>query len=395
MFETLKKAPADKIFALVSEYRADPRTDKTDLGIGVYKDPAGGTPIMSAVKKAEQLIFDDAKTKAYVGVSGNRGFCDSVTDLVFGQSVDRSRVAAVQAPGGTGSLWVLFQLINRARPGGKIWISDPSWPNHKPMCDAVGLKVETYPYFDATTGDVKFEEMLACLDALGAEDTVLLHACCHNPTGANLDEAQWDQVAASLKKTGAIPIVDLAYLGFGDGLEQDAYGPRKLARELPEMLLAFSASKNFGLYRDRAGCAMCIAKDQTRAEIAASQMGNIIRGSYSQPPDHGAEIVRVILNDPSLRAEWEAELKEMRQRMTRLRDKLAEAIRRLSNSTDFDFVARHRGMFSLLGLDKNQVEQLKVENGIYMIDDSRINVAGIPEERVDELAQALLSVIQA
>lgn len=394
MFEILKKAPADKIFALVSEYRADPRTDKTDLGIGVYKDPTGGTPIMSAVSKAEKRIFDTAKTKTYVGVSGNRGFCDSVTDLVFGDSVEKSRIASAQAPGGTGSLWVLFQVINRARPGGKIWLSDPSWPNHKPMCEAVGLEVQAYPYFDAETGSVKFEEMLACFDKLGPLDTVLLHACCHNPTGANLTNEQWDQVAASLKKTGAFPILDLAYLGFGGGLEEDAYAPRKLVAELPEMMLAFSASKNFGLYRERAGCAVCITKDKSDAEIALSQMSNVIRASYSQPPDHGAEIVRLILTDLELRTEWETELKEMRERMVRLRKKLADAIRERSNSTDFDFVAEHRGMFSLLGLSKAQVEHLKVEKGVYMIDDSRINVAGIPEDRVGELADAILSSIR-
>lgn len=394
MFEILKKAPVDKIFALMGEYRADPRTDKTDLGIGVYKDPTGETPIMSAVKKAEQRIFDAATTKTYVGVSGNRGFCDSITDLIFGDSLDKVRVASVQAPGGTGSLWVLIQLINRAHKGGKIWMSDPSWPNHWPMCELAGLTPQLYPYFDQESGTVKFDEMLACLDTLGPEDTVLLHACCHNPTGANLTNDQWDQVAASLKKTGAFPFIDLAYLGFGAGLEEDAYAPRKLAAELPEVMVGFSASKNFGLYRERAGCAICIAKDKTGAEIAYSQMANVIRASYSQPPDHGAEIVNVILNDPELRVEWEAELKEMRERMVRLRVKLADAIRERSNSTDFDFVATHRGMFSLLGLDKDQVEHLKVEKGVYMIDDSRINIAGIPEDRVGELADALLSVIK-
>lgn len=392
MFEILKKAPVDKIFALMGEYRADPREDKTDLGIGVYKDETGQTPIMRAVKKAEERILKDAKTKTYVGVSGNRGFCDGITDLVFGGTVDASRLTSVQAPGGTGSIWVLIQLVNRAHPGGKIWISDPSWPNHEPMCELAGLEPHFYPYFNAETGEVKFDEMLACLDKLGPTDTVLLHACCHNPTGANLTPAQWDQIAESLKRTGAFPLLDLAYLGFGEGLEQDAYGPRKLAAELPELMVGFSASKNFGLYRERAGCAICVGKDETGAGVAYSQMANIARASYSQPPDHGAEIVRIILNDPELRADWEAELTEMRERMVRLRIKLADAIRERSNQTDFDFVASHRGMFSLLGLTKEQVEHLKVKKAVYMIDDSRINIAGIPEDRVGELADALLSV---
>jgi len=392
MFELLKKAPADKIFAILSEYRADPRPEKIDLGIGVYKDAAGETPILSSVRKAEQRMLAAETTKSYVGVSGNRGFCDGVTDLVFGDSVARERVAAVQAPGGTGSLWVLLQLIKRARPNGRVWISDPSWPNHLPMCEAVGLTPRSYPYFDAGTGAVRFEAMLACLDSLGPDDVVLLHACCHNPTGANLTEPQWDAVSKSLARTGAFPLVDLAYLGFGAGLEADAYAPRRLVKDLPEIVLAFSASKNFGLYRERAGAAICVAADKSGADIALSQMSNIIRGSYSQSPDHGAEIVRLILADPQLRREWEAELAAMRERMIRLREKLVAAIRTRSNSRDFDFVAEHRGMFSLLGLPPQAVERLKRDRAIYMIDDSRINVAGIPEDRIEILADALLSV---
>lgn len=392
MFELLEKAPVDKIFALMDEYRADSRVEKVDLGIGVYKDSSGTTPIMSAVKKAEQGLFNSAQTKSYVGVVGNKGFCDAVLDLVFDGHVEKDRLAAVQAPGGTGSLWVLMQIINRARPGGDIYLSDPTWPNHKPMCELVGLTPKFYPYFNAETGEVRFDEMLACFDNLSEKDTVLLHACCHNPTGANLTPEQWDQIAASLKKTGAFVLLDSAYLGFGDGLEQDAYAPRMLAKELPELMVAFSASKNFGIYRERTGAAICVGKDKTCAQIAQSQMGNIVRASYSQPPDHGAEIVRRILTDPTLRKEWEDELNGMRNRMLTLRQKLADAIRERSNSTNFDFVAKHRGMFSLLGLTKEQVSHLKDENAVYMIDDSRINIAGLPENNLGKLADAILSV---
>jgi len=394
MFETLQKAPIDKIFKLLGEFRADERKDKIDLGIGVYKDENKNTPIMRAVKKAEKQIFDEAITKTYVGVSGNRGFCDAIADLVFDDSVDKSRIASVQAPGGTGSLWVLMQLIKRARPNGKIWLSDPSWPNHWPMCEQSGLEPNFYPYFDHKTGKVKFDEMMAVLDGLGEQDTVLLHACCHNPTGANLTNEQWDIVAASLKKTGAFPFVDLAYLGFGEGLEQDAYGLRKLTSELPELMLAFSASKNFGLYRERAGVAFCVARNEAEAGIAFSQMGNIVRASYSQPPNHGAEIVRVILADDELRSEWEDELREMREHIKTLRTKLAAAIRQKSNSTNFDFVEEHMGMFSLLGLSKEQVDILKEKYAIYMLDDSRISIAGIPEAEVDKMAEAIISVIR-
>jgi len=391
MFETLKKAPIDKIFALMAEYNADPRSDKIDLGVGVYKDEAGVTPIMSSVRKAEERILAGAKTKTYIGVAGNKGFCSAVVDLTLGGVVPLERVRTAQAPGGTGALWVLLQLLNRARPGGRIFISDPSWPNHWPMTELAGLNPHHYPYFDPETRSVKFDEMLASLDAMGPNDIVLLHACCHNPTGANLTPAQWDQVAQSLARTGAFPLVDLAYLGFGDGIEADAYGARKIASSLPEAMIAFSASKNFGLYRERAGCAIAIARDAAAADIVNSQMLNVIRASYSQPPDHGAEIVRIILEDPELRAEWQAELEEMRARMIRLREKLAEAIRAKSNSKDFDFIAEHRGMFSLLGLERDKVESLKTSSGVYMIDDSRINVAGIPEDRVDVLAAALLN----
>ncbi|RUT31234.1 aspartate/tyrosine/aromatic aminotransferase [Arsenicitalea aurantiaca] len=391
MFETLHKATLDKIFVLMAEYAADPRSEKIDLGVGVYKDETGNTPIMSAVRKAEARIHENARTKTYVGVSGNRGFCNAIVDLVLADSVDRSRVRTAQGPGGTGALWILIQLLNRAKPGARVMISDPSWPNHWPMMELAGLTPEHYPYFDPKTRAVDFDAMLATLDTLGPDDIVLLHACCHNPTGANLTEAQWDQVAASLARTGAFPLLDLAYLGFGDGLEADAYAARKLASSVPEMMIAFSGSKNFGLYRERAGCAIAIARDEAGADIVGSQMSNVIRASFSQPPDHGAEIIRVILEDPALRAEWEAELAQMRERMKRLRVKLAEAIRKQSNATDYDFIAEHSGMFSLLGLERDVVERLKTEDGVYMINDSRINVAGIPEDRVDALASHLLA----
>lgn len=394
MFENLTKAPGDKILALMGEFAADPRPTKIDLGVGVYKDEKGTTPIMSSVKKAEQKIFSAGKTKTYLGIAGNKGFGAAVLDLALADSVDRARVRIAQAPGGTGSLWVLMQLVNRARPGATVWVSDPTWPNHNPIAINSGLQVKTYPYFDTETRGVKFAEMLAALDKLGPDDVVLLHGCCHNPTGANLSPDQWDKVAASLARTGALPFIDLAYLGFGDGLEADAYGTRKVLSSVPEALLAFSGSKNFGLYRERVGAAILVARDAAQADIAQSQLLNIIRGAYSQPPDHGAEIIRTILEDAALRAEWEAELDQMRARMIRLREKLSEAIRQRSNSKDFDFIAAHRGMFSLLGLENSVVEQLKANNGVYMIGDSRINVAGIPEDRVGDLADAILAAIK-
>ena len=394
MFETLKQATLDKIFVLMAEYAADPREGKIDLGVGVYKDPKGVTPVMSSVKKAEQRILDTAKTKVYKGVVGNKEFSAAIVDLALGSVVDLKRIRCVNGAGGTGALSILMHVLSRARPGGRIFISDPSWPNHWPMAELVGLKPHYDPYFDHKTRLVAFDAMLKALDSLTSDDIVLLHGCCHNPTGANLVPAQWDQVVESLKRTGAFPLVDLAYLGFGDGLEADAYGVRKVVSSLPESMVAFSASKNFGLYRERAGVAIAIARDGESADVVSSQMQNVIRATISQTPDHGAEIVRVILEDKVLRAEWEAELTEMRERMTRLRVKLAEAIRQRSNAKDFDFIAEHSGMFSLLGLAPEVVEKLKFEDGVYMINDSRINVAGIPEERIGELADKMLAAIR-
>ena len=390
MFETLSKAPQDKIFALMAEIAADDRPGKIDLGIGVYKDDDGNTPIMSAVKKAEERIVSTAKTKTYIGVAGNKGFANAMVRLALGDTVSADRVRAAQAPGGTGALWVLLMLLKRASPDATVWISDPSWPNHKPMAEQAGFKVASYPYFDPETRGVRFDDMLATLDGMGKDDIVLLHGCCHNPTGANLTPEQWDRVVASLKRTGAFPLVDMAYQGFGDGLEEDAYGLRAVAREIDEFVCATSCSKNFGIYRERVGCSIVVSRDAAQADIANSQMLNVIRGAYSQPPDHGAEIVRIILTDDALRAEWQAELEAMRNRMISNRKSLADAIRSRSNATDFDFVAEHRGMFSLLGLPVDTVSHLKSENAVYMLDDSRINIAGLADERIQRLADAIV-----
>ncbi len=394
MFETLKKATLDKIFVLMAEYAADPRTGKIDLGVGVYKDDKNITPVMRAVRKAEQRILDSATTKTYKGVVGNKEFSSAIVDLALGNTIDKTRIRTVNGAGGTGALMILMHVLGRARPKGRIFISDPTWPNHIPLAENANLEVHYYPYFDAATRGVNFAGMMEVIDGLTADDIVLLHGCCHNPTGANLSRTQWDAVAASLQRTGAFPLIDLAYLGFGDGLEEDAYGLRKVVAAVPEAMVAFSASKNFGLYRERAGVAIAIARDSESADVVSSQMQNVIRGTISQTPDHGAEIVRVILEDKDLRAEWEAELTEMRERMGRLRVKLSAAIRQKSNSKDFDFIAEHSGMFSLLGLPGEVVQKLKTEDAVYMINDSRINVAGIPEDRVDELADKLLAAVR-
>ncbi|MDX8446840.1 amino acid aminotransferase [Mesorhizobium captivum] len=393
MFETLQPAPADKILALIGLYRADTRPGKVDLGVGVYKDRDGRTPVMRAVRETEKRLLASQDTKTYLGLAGDTGFNAAMIKLAFGDTADLSRIRAAQAPGGSGALRLVAELLQRSRPGATVWLSDPTWPNHLPVMRAAGLQVREYPYFDAASGAVRFDDMLAALKTANSGDVVLLHGCCHNPTGANLDAAQWVKIADVLLERGLLPFVDIAYQGFGEGLDADAAGLRLLAEKVPEMVVASSCSKNFAVYRDRVGAAMIMAKDGTQADVAMSQMLAAARALYSMPPDHGAAAVRMVLEDADLKKDWESELEEMRLRMLRLRVAFAEALRRQSNSDRFDFVASHRGMFSRLGLTEAQVERLRTEHAVYMVGDSRINVAGLPEDGMDELAKAIVSVL--
>lgn len=392
MFEKLSPAPQDKIIALIAEFAADERANKIDLGVGVYKDATGNTPIMRAVKKAEDKRVKDQTTKTYVGMAGNVGFNNAMVDLVLGQSVAKERVRAAQAPGGTGALRLIADLLYIAKPGATVYISDPTWPNHIPLMEAAGLKTASYPYFDAENRNVRFDDMCAAVEKMTGDDILLLHGCCHNPTGANLTNEQWDVLADLILKTGVFVLVDIAYLGFGDGLEEDAYGVRKLASVLPEMAVAASCSKNFGLYRERVGCAMVIGKNEEQTQVTFSQLLSAARANYSMPPDHGAEIVRIILADKDLRQEWEDELTEVRNHMVNIREKLAEAMRKRSNSADYDFIAEHRGMFSLLGITPEQVATIKKDYGVYMVGNSRMNIAGLGTDKIDVFADALAEV---
>lgn len=394
MFEKLQPAPADKILALIGLYRADPRADKVDLGVGVYKDETGATPVMRAVREAEQRLYAEQNTKTYLGLAGDTQFNSAMARMVFGPTADMSRIRAAQAPGGSGALRLVAELLKRTRADATVWVSDPTWPNHIPMMRGAGLQVAEYPYFDAATGGVRFDDMLATLKQAPSGDVVLLHGCCHNPTGANLTAAQWEAIADLLVERQLMPFIDIAYQGFGEGLDADAEGLRIVAAKVPEMVVAASCSKNFAVYRDRVGAAMVLAKDGAQGDIAISNMLSAARAIYSMPPDHGAAAVRIVLEDDALRSDWESELNAMRERMLRLRVELADALRLQSNSSRFDFLAQHRGMFSRLGLTPQQVERLRVEHGIYMVDDSRINVAGLPEGKMTELAKAIVSVLE-
>jgi aromatic-amino-acid transaminase len=394
MFDLLQPAEPDKILALIALHRDDPRPGKIDLGVGVYRDAFGATPVMRAVREAERRLLAGQTSKAYLGLAGDEAFNRAMVQLVFGERADFSRVRGSQAPGGSGALRILAELLHAARPMATVWFPDPTWANHLPLIQGAGLKTRRYPYFDKAEGVVHFEAMMQALRGAPAGDIVLLHGCCHNPTGADLSLGHWRSLAALCDERGLFPLVDLAYQGLGDGLAEDAAGLRILADGLPELAAAVSCSKNFAVYRDRVGAALILGRNAAEADIAAGQLMSAARAIYSMPPDHGAAAVRIVLSDPDLRAEWQAELTSMRERMQNLRVKLAEALRRATNSDRFGFLTQNKGMFSRLGVSPAQVEALRVEHGIYMVGDSRINVAGIPEDRVDDLASAIAQTIR-
>ncbi len=393
MLENLKEQAPDKIIELIGLYAADTREGKLDLGVGVYKDAAGNTPVMRAVKAAEAKLLAEQDTKKYVGLLGDLSYVDAIRDLVLGDAVPAGRVCGAQEPGGTGAIRQLFELIKAANKGATVWISNPSWPNHEAILNYLGMKVGKYRYFDEATCGVDFAGMKADLEGAAEGDVLLLHGCCHNPTGANITEAEWAEVTEIALAKGLLPMIDIAYQGFGDGLEDDAAGVRIMAAKVPEMLVAASCSKNFGLYRDRVGAALIISKDEAGTALSKANIAGLNRLNFSFPPDHGAKVVSIIMNDAALRADWAAELEEMRLNMLDLRQGLADALRRETNSDRFDFVAEHRGMFSRLGLSQAQVMQLRKDHAIYMVADSRINIAGLPKAGLDKLAKAIASVI--
>ncbi|HVL19723.1 MAG TPA: amino acid aminotransferase [Amaricoccus sp.] len=392
MFETLKPTPPDKIIELMNQFRADPRTDKLDLGVGVYKDAAGRTPVMRAVKAAERRLVEEQDSKAYVGLAGDPDFVRGMAALALGDAVPAGRLSGAQTPGGTGAIHQLFELIRRGSPSATVWHSDPTWPNHPAILAHLAIPARTYRYFDAETRGVEFGAMMTDLRALKPGDVLLLHGCCHNPTGASLSLDQWKELTDFVNARGAVPMVDLAYQGFGDGLEDDVAGLRHMAAAVPELMLAASCSKNFGVYRDRVGAAFTLSRDEATAELAQMNLASLNRLNYSFPPDHGARVVGTILADPALRADWTDELESMRQSMLTLRQALTDALRKATNSDRFDFVGAHRGMFTRLGLEPAQVATLRDESGIYMIGDSRINIAGLPADKLDHLARAIAAV---
>lgn len=394
MFKKLEALPSDAILRLIAEYNEDPRPEKIDLGIGVYRNADGETPVLASVKEAERRLVATQMTKAYIGSGGNPVFNRAMQALVFGEaSAGSDRIVTLQTPGGSGSLRVAAGLILRARPDVRVWASEPTWANHVPLLGGAGVRLEKYPYYRAGEAAVRFDEMLEALERVPEGDIVLLHGCCHNPTGMDLTPDQWRDTAAVLASRKLVPFVDVAYQGFADGLEEDAFPVRHLFEQVPEMIVSASCSKNFGLYRERVGTLSIVSADAATTAAVRSQAYNVVRTMYSMPPDHGGAIVACILDDAELRAEWLTELTGMRNRLREMRALLADALAEAAPGHDFSHIMRARGMFSFLGIAPAQVERLKGDLGVYMVDSSRINIAGINRANVQYLAQSIAQVL--
>jgi aspartate aminotransferase len=392
LFQSLKQLSADSILGLMAKYRADSSSSKVDLGVGVYRDLSGNTPVLDCVRRAEQAVLAAQTTKSYVAAAGREEFNSAVEEMVLGSTHaarrDR-RARTAQTPGGCGALRVGAELIRAAAAATTVHVSDPTWGNHTPLLGSSGLRLERYPYYDAAGHRLRFDAMLEHLDRAAEGDVVLLHACCHNPTGADLDPAEWQAVAQVLARRRLVPFLDLAYQGFAADLDADAAGVRLVAEQVPEALIAISFSKNLGLYRERVGALIVIGDNQSRADAMQSHVLQIARGIYSMPPDHGAAIAAHIFANPALKGEWLAELAAMRTRIADMRGLLARELRRATGTGTFDFIRAQHGMFSLLGVSAQAVERLREKHHIYMLSDSRMNLAGIMPHNVNYVAEAI------
>lgn len=395
MFGSLKALPADPILGLLAKYREDSNSQKIDLGVGVYKNEAGHTAVLDCVKLAEKHRNDTEDSKVYIGPTGSPLFNDEMSKLIFGHHkvLIENRARTISTPGGTGSLRVAAEFIKSCKAGATIWVSNPTWANHTGLFEAAGLTVKTYPYYDYENKTLDFDGMLAALKEVSSDDAVLLHACCHNPSGMDLNNEQWQQVVEVAKGIGFLPVLDMAYQGFGKGLDEDAYGLRLMAENVKEMIVCSSCSKNFGLYRERIGGFTLIGETPLSADIANSVVLSVVRGIYSMPPAHGAALVETILSSDELRTQWHAELKVMRDRINGNRQLLVDKLVENGVTRDFSFIARQSGMFSFLGITPEQVQQLQDEYSIYMVGSSRMSIAGIANSNVDYLAQSIAKIL--
>lgn len=396
IFSQVTLAPADPILGLTDAFKADTRAHKVNLGVGIYKDEAGQTPVLSSVKKAEAILLETEKSKNYLGIEGVQAYNQVVQGLLFGENskiITDKRAATAQAPGGTGALRVASEFLVRNTQSTTIWVSNPTWANHKNIFETAGLTVKEYRYYKAETHDMDFEAMLTDLEQAQAGDVVLLHGCCHNPTGIDLSLAQWQQVAQVCLAKELLPLFDFAYQGFGAGIDEDAQGLRAVAAVVPELLIANSFSKNFGLYNERIGAVTVVAEDEQAATNSFSQIKKNIRANYSNPPAHGGLIVSTILSDATLRQEWEAELTEMRQRIAEMRTLFVDSLKAEGVEQDFSFISRQNGMFSFSGLNKQQVARLKDEFAIYIVGSGRISVAGLTKNNMPAVCKAIAQVL--
>jgi aspartate aminotransferase len=397
MLERLERLPTDPILGLMAAFRGDADPRKVDLGVGVYRDDRGNTPVVEAVRQAEKAVLARQTTKTYVAPAGNAGFNQSLERLVLGDdhpALAAGRVRTIQAPGGCGALRLGAELVRIASPQSVVHVSTPTWANHVPLLSGSGLELARYPYFEPSSGSVNFGAMVGAIHQLPARSVVLLHASCHNPTGADLSESQWRELLAVFRQRALLPYIDMAYQGLGVGVAEDAFGPRLFSAELPEVLIAVSCSKNFGLYRERTGALHVVSESPTAADAALSQLVRIGRSIYSMPPDHGAAIVHEILGDKALRQSWVDELSGMRTRIQGLRNEVVARLAAAYPQRGFGYIATQRGMFSYLGIDTSQVRELREKHHVYMTDDSRINIAGLSTENLGYFAESVAKVLK-
>ncbi|MBT8137185.1 MAG: aspartate/tyrosine/aromatic aminotransferase [Gammaproteobacteria bacterium] len=396
MLEKLDRLPDDPILGTMAAFRRDTAELKVDLAAGVYQDQQGNTPVLRAVREAEQRVHDEQKTKTYEGMAGNPQFNEAMQSLVFGPdhpAIAADRVATVQTTGGSGALHIVAEVLRRANPEPVVWVSGPTWPNHRPLIQGGGLKFSVYPYYDKEKHGIDIDGMLTTLANASAGDVVLLHGCCHNPTGADLARDQWDALVDVLEQKQLLPWIDMAYQGFARGIDVDAYGARLCAERLPEAITVTSCSKNFGVYRDRVGSASIVARDKEAAAACGSHLANVTRTVYSMPPAHGAAVINTILRDEQLRQMWLDELAQMRDRINSLRATLADALAQRTGSSRFSFIAEQTGMFSLMGLTEAQVNRLREEFHVYMVGSSRANIAGVRKDNLEYLADSITAVL--
>jgi aspartate/tyrosine/aromatic aminotransferase len=396
MFEKIEAAPKDAILGLGEAFKADPRKEKINLSVGVYQDETGKTPLLECVKEAERRLAASPTTKSYLPISGLGEYCQGVAELAFGvgsEPLEAKRVAWAQTPGGTGALRVAADFIHANLPKATVWVSEPTWPNHPQIFAAAGVPTKSYAYFDKSKNALDMAGMLAAIGKMAAGDVILLHGCCHNPTGIDPTVDQWKTIADAVYKQGLLPLIDFAYQGFADGIDADAAGLRVFARPGAELLACSSFSKNFSLYRERVGALFGLAPTAAAAASVQSQFDKVIRANYSNPPGHGAEVVNVILRDPALRKQWEGEVATMRDRINGMRQALVTALKKHGVPGDYSFIERQRGMFSFSGLTKEQVAALQSEHAIYAVGSGRINVAGLTPANVDRVAECIGAVV--